>query len=201
MLGLILFCGLLISVISICWNAGLSDIVKAISFTLANHIVIIGFDNMVPTLIQQICDDTLWGAIFWFKLPTNFWFKKSVAKSIRNWMPWKIVVLRARRDSIELENSIHRRASIPYRRGTNMTADSLNIDCLKDSWHSWRCNKCSSFTVFRISDYFAAFNWPICLPNGKYRIVLLLRGWAKILTGNTEKGELYWISSSSTVRQ
>lgn len=32
-----------------------------IVYPLQNHIVIIGFDNMVPTLIQQICDDTHYG--------------------------------------------------------------------------------------------------------------------------------------------
>lgn len=61
-LGLILFCGLLISVISNMLERRVERYREGdIVYPLQNHIVIIGFDNMVPTLIQQICDDTHYG--------------------------------------------------------------------------------------------------------------------------------------------
>ena len=61
-LGLILFCGLLISVISNMLERRIERYREGdIVYPLQNHIVIIGFDNMVPTLIQQICDDTHYG--------------------------------------------------------------------------------------------------------------------------------------------
>ena len=95
---------------------------KAISFTLLqNHIVIIGFDNMVPTLIQQICDDTHYGNCHILIQSTQP--AQEIRSKIQTELDAKnekrIVVLRARRDSIEeLEKTLYYQSarSIPYRR-------------------------------------------------------------------------------------
>lgn len=65
-LGLILFCGLLISVISNMLERRVERYREGdIVYPLQNHIVIIGFDNMVPTLIHKFAMTHIMGiAIF-----------------------------------------------------------------------------------------------------------------------------------------
>ena len=74
-----------------------------IVYPLQNHIVIIGFDNMVPTLIQQICDDTHYGNCHILIQSTQP--AQEIRSKIHTELDAKnekeLVVLRARRDSIE----------------------------------------------------------------------------------------------------
>lgn len=166
-LGLILFCGLLISVISNMLERRVERYREGdIVYPLQNHIVIIGFDNMVPTLIQQICDDTHYGNCHILIQSTQP--AQEIRSKIHTELDAKnekrIVVLRARRDSIEeLEKLYTTKAREVFLIGERdeHDHDSLNIDCLKKivDIHK-RCNKCSliPFTVlFEYQTTFAAF--------------------------------------------
>lgn len=166
-LGLILFCGLLISVISNMLERRVERYREGdIVYPLQNHIVIIGFDNMVPTLIQQICDDTHYGNCHILIQSTQP--AQEIRSKIHTELDAKnekrIVVLRARRDSIEeLEKLYTTKAREVFLIGerNEHDHDSLNIDCLKKivDIHK-RCNKCSliPFTVlFEYQTTFAAF--------------------------------------------
>ena len=166
-LGLILFCGLLISVISNMLERRVERYREGdIVYPLQNHIVIIGFDNMVPTLIQQICDDTHYGNCHILIQSTQP--AQEIRSKIHTELDAKnekrIVMLRARRDSIEeLEKLYTTKAREVFLIGerNEHDHDSLNIDCLKKivDIHK-RCNKCSliPFTVlFEYQTTFAAF--------------------------------------------
>lgn len=61
-LGLLLFTGLLISVVSNMLERRVERYREGeIAYPLENHVVIIGFDEMVPMLVRQICSDPRYG--------------------------------------------------------------------------------------------------------------------------------------------
>lgn len=202
-LGLILFCGLLISVISNMLERRVERYREGdIVYPLQNHIVIIGFDNMVPTLIQQICDDTHYGNCHILIQSTQP--AQEIRSKIHTELDAKnekrIVVLRARRDSIEeLEKLYTTKAREVFLIGerNEHDHDSLNIDCLKKivDIHK-RCNKCSliPFTVlFEYQTTFAAFQLTDLSAEWRKYIEFhpfnFYEGWAKKILVSRQYGK------------
>lgn len=202
-LGLILFCGLLISVISNMLERRVERYREGdIVYPLQNHIVIIGFDNMVPTLIQQICDDTHYGNCHILIQSTQP--AQEIRSKIHTELDAKnekrIVVLRARRDSIEeLEKLYTTKAREVFLIGERdeHDHDSLNIDCLKKivDIHK-RCNKCSliPFTVlFEYQTTFAAFQLTDLSAEWRKYIEFhpfnFYEGWAKKILVSRQYGK------------
>ena len=202
-LGLILFCGLLISVISNMLERRVERYREGdIVYPLQNHIVIIGFDNMVPTLIQQICDDTHYGNCHILIQSTQP--AQEIRSKIHTELDAKnekrIVVLRARRDFIEeLEKLYTTKAREVFLIGERdeHDHDSLNIDCLKKivDIHK-RCNKCSliPFTVlFEYQTTFAAFQLTDLSAEWRKYIEFhpfnFYEGWAKKILVSRQYGK------------
>ena len=136
-IGLILFCGLLISVISNMLERRVERFREGdIVYPMRNHIVIIGFDDMVPTLIQQICDDPKYKKCY--ILVQSSRPAAEIRSKIHTELDAKdekrIVILHARRDSIEdLEKLYTTKAMEVFLIGERdeHDHDSLNIECLK----------------------------------------------------------------------
>lgn len=166
-LGLILFCGLLISVISNMLERRVERFRDGdIVYPLRNHIVIIGFDDMVPTLIQQICTEIHYGKchiLIQSALPAQE-IRSKIHTELDTENEKRIVVLHAQRNSAEeLEKLYTTKAREVFIIGERdeHDHDSLNIDCLKKivSIHT-KCKNCTliPFTVlFENQTTFAAF--------------------------------------------
>lgn len=136
-LGLILFCGILISVISNMLERRVERYrAGEICYSMSEHIIIIGFDEMVPSLISQICADRHYdGAYIVIQSKVD---AESVRSRIHTLLDAKaekrIVVQHAERNSVEeLKNIYTHRAREIFIIGEQdeLDHDSLNIDCLK----------------------------------------------------------------------
>lgn len=203
-LGLILFCGLLISVISNMLERRVERFREGdIVYPLHNHIVIIGFDDMVPTLVQQICAEPKYGKCHILIQSSQ------LASEVRNKIHTeldaenekRIVVLHARRDSTEeLEKLYTTKAREVFLIGerNEHDHDSLNIACLKKivDIHK-RCKNCPliSFTVlFEYQTTFAAFQLTDLSSDWRQYIEFhpfnFYEGWAKkiLVSRNYGKG-------------
>lgn len=136
-IGLILFCGLLISVISNMLERRVERFREGdIVYPMHNHIVVIGFDDMVPTLIQQICNEPQYKKCYILvqssRPATEIRSKIHTELDAEN--EKRIVILHARRDSIEdLEKLYTAKAQEVFLIGERdeHDHDSLNIECLK----------------------------------------------------------------------
>ena len=165
--GLILFCGLLISVLSNMLERRVERYRDGdIAYPMRDHVVIIGFDDMVPTLIQQICNDEQYAGCY-ILVQSN-----QPAQEVRNKIHTelcadeekRIVILHARRDSIEdLEKLSTTKAKEIFLIGerNEHDHDSLNIECLKKivDIHKKQkdCPKISFTVLFEYQTTFAAF--------------------------------------------
>lgn len=136
-IGLILFCGLLISVISNMLERRVERFREGdIVYPMHNHIVVIGFDDMVPTLIQQICQEPKYKKCFILvqsSLPATD-IRNKIHTELDANDEKRIVILHARRDSIEdLEKLYTTKAREVFLIGERdeHDHDSLNIECLK----------------------------------------------------------------------
>lgn len=166
-LGLILFCGLLISVISNMLERRVERFRDGdIVYPLRNHVVIIGFDDMVPTLIQQICTDIHYGKchiLIQSALPAQE-IRSKIHTELDTENEKRIVILHAQRNSTEeLEKLYTTKAREVFIIGERdeHDHDSLNIDCLKkivDIHKKCKNYALISFTVlFENQTTFAAF--------------------------------------------
>lgn len=166
-IGMLLFTGLLISVVSNMLERRVERFREGdIDYQLRDHVVIIGFDEMVPTLIQQICSDPHYGQCYILVQST------CPAVDIRNKVHTlldtknesRIVVLHARRDSKEELYKLHttqaREVFLIGERDEH-DHDSLNIDSLKKivSIHEKKegCPMIPFTVMFEYQTTFAAF--------------------------------------------
>ena len=136
-LGLLLFTGLLISVVSNMLERRVERYREGeIAYPLENHVVVIGFDEMVPMLVLQICSDSRYGNCYILIQSVQ------PAAKVRNRIHTvldvrqerRIVVLHARRNSTEeLEKLCTIRAREIFLIGdaNEYDHDSLNIDSLQ----------------------------------------------------------------------
>lgn len=136
-LGLLLVTGLLISVVSNMLERRVEHYREgSIAYPLENHVVVIGFDEMVPMLVQQICNDPRYGRCYILIQSVR------PAAEIRNRMRTvldmrqerRILVLHAQRTSTEELERLHTtRAREIFLIGESdeYDHDSLNIDSLQ----------------------------------------------------------------------
>lgn len=166
-IGLILFCGILISVFSNMLERRVERFREGdIYYSLSNHVVIIGFNNMVPSLVLQICNDNK------FKGCDILIQSSESAQEIRNKIHTelnskeekRIIILHARRDSTEEIAKLHTtkaREVFLIGEKEEHDHDSLSLDCLKKivELHAQsNCNRLIPFTVlFEYQTSFAAF--------------------------------------------
>lgn len=136
-LGLLLFSGLLISVVSNMLERRVERYREGgISYPLENHVVVIGFDEMVPMLVRQICADSRYGDCY--VLVQSVLPAAKVRNRIRTVLDGRqerrILVSHARRNSTEeLEKLCTTRAREIFLLGeaNEYDHDSLNIDSLQ----------------------------------------------------------------------
>ena len=166
-LGLLLFTGLLISVVSNMLERRVERYRDGeISYPLENHVVIIGFDEMVPMLVQQICSDSRYKNCFVLiqsVVPASF-VRNRIHTVLDVKQERRILVLHAQRNSTEeLEKLYTTRAQKVFLIGESneYDHDSLNIDSLQKivAIHRKRTN-CPRIPVSVLFEYqttYAAF--------------------------------------------
>lgn len=136
-LGLLLFTGLLISVVSNMLERHVERYREGnISYPLENHVVIIGFDEMVPMLIQQICTDSQYEDCY--ILIQSIQPASEVRSRIHTVLDIKqekrILVLHAQRNSTEELEKLYTtsaREIFLIGESNEYDHDSLNIDSLQ----------------------------------------------------------------------
>lgn len=136
-IGTIIFSGCLVSVISNLLQRHVEDYKKGlINYQLEGHIVIIGFDDMVPSLIDQICRDPKYDGCNILVQTTESAqkVKESINRALQKKNEKRVIMSNARRDSLEdLANLCTPQAREVYVIGNRdeMDHDSLNIECLR----------------------------------------------------------------------
>lgn len=166
-LGLLLFTGLLISVVSNMLERRVERYREGeIAYPLENHVVVIGFDEMVPMLVRQICSDSRYGNCYILIQSVQ------PAAKVRNRIHTvldarqerRILVLHAQRNSTEeLEKLCTTRAREIFLIGeaNEYDHDSLNIDSLQKivAIHSKtrNCPRIPVSVLFEYQTTYAAF--------------------------------------------
>lgn len=165
--GLILFCGLLISVLSNMLERRVERYRDGdISYPMQGHVVIIGFDDMVPMLIRQICNDSRYGNCYILVqscMPTPE-VRSKIHTELGAKDEKRIVILYARRDSAEDLKKLYTpqaREIFLIGERNEHDHDSLNIECLKKivDIHKQHkdCPKKTFTVLFEYQTTFAAF--------------------------------------------
>lgn len=166
-LGLLLFTGLLISVVSNMLERRVERYREGeIAYPLENHVVVIGFDEMVPMLVQQICSDPRYGNCY--VLIQSVQPAAKVRSCIHTVLDVRqerrILVLHAQRNSTEeLEKLCTTRAReiLLIGEANEYDHDSLNIDSLQKivEIHSKKpnCPRISVSVLFEYQTTYAAF--------------------------------------------
>ena len=137
LLGTILLGGCLISVISNMLQRHVENFKEGgITYKLKNHVVIIGFDDMVPSLIAQICRDERYGDCHILVQTTEpaQVVKGYIDRSLPKKQEGRVLMANARRDSEEdLQRlcTTHAREVFVIGNRDEVDHDSMNIDCLK----------------------------------------------------------------------
>ena len=166
-LGLVLVTGLLISVVSNMLERRVERYREGeIAYPLENHVVVIGFDEMVPMLVRQICSEPRYGNCYILIQSVQ------PAAKVRNRIHTvldarqerRILVLHAQRNSTEeLEKlcTTHAREIFLIGEANEYDHDSLNIDSLQKivAIHS-KTRNCPHIPVSVLFEYqttYAAF--------------------------------------------
>ncbi len=166
-LGLVLVTGLLISVVSNMLERRVERYREGeIAYPLENHVVVIGFDEMVPMLVRQICSEPRYGNCYILIQSVQ------PAAKVRNRIHTvldarqerRILVLHAQRNSTEeLEKLCTTRAREIFLIGeaNEYDHDSLNIDSLQKivAIHSKtrNCPRIPVSVLFEYQTTYAAF--------------------------------------------
>ena len=166
-LGLLLFSGLLISVVSNMLERRVERYREGeIAYPLENHVVVIGFEEMVPMLVHQICSDPRYGDCYILIQSVR------PAAEVRNRIHTlldarqerRILVLHAQRNSTEeLEKLCTTRAREIFLIGeaNEYDHDSLNIDSLQKiveiHGKTRNCPRISVSVLFEYQTTYAAF--------------------------------------------
>lgn len=136
--GFILFCGVMISVFSNIIQRRVDDYINgAIRYKhLKNHIVIIGYDEIMPSLVKQKCQDPQCRDSDFLILSkkNSVDVREQVTSMLTKEEEKRIIVYCGRRDSVvELKNLNLQNAKEVYLLGNrqNIGHDALNIDCLR----------------------------------------------------------------------
>lgn len=136
-LGLVLVTGLLISVVSNMLERRVERYREGeIAYPLENHVVVIGFDEMVPILVRQICSDPRYGNCYILiqSVQPAAEVRNRIHTVLEARQERRILVLHAQRNSTEeLEKLCTTRAREIFLIGeaNEYDHDSLNIDSLQ----------------------------------------------------------------------
>ncbi|MBO7553251.1 MAG: hypothetical protein J6T82_04365 [Bacteroidaceae bacterium] len=193
LIGTILFGGCLISVISNMLQRHVENFKEGgISYQLKDHVVIIGFDDMVPSLIAQICRDPRYEGCHILVQTTEpaQTVKGYIDRNLPKKQEGRVLMANARRDSEEdLQRLYTTQAREVFVIGNRdeVDHDSMNIDCLKKivEIHK-RAKNCpiipftvffayhNTFSVFQVTDL--AEEWRKYI---EFRPFNFYEGWAK----------------------
>lgn len=166
-LGMLLFTGLLISVVSNMLERRVERYREGgIAYPLENHVVVIGFDEMVPMLVRQICSDPAYGNCH--VLIQSVQPSGTVRNRIRTVLDARymrrILVLNAQRNSTEeLKRLCTTKAREIFLIGESneYDHDSLNIDSLQKIVEIHRqkrnCKRIPVSVLFEYQTTYAAF--------------------------------------------
>lgn len=136
-LGLLLFTGILISVVSNMLERRVERYREGdIAYPLENHVVVIGFDEMVPMLVRQICADPRYGNCYVLiqSVQSAAKVRSRIHTVLDARQERRILVLHAQRNSTEeLEKLCTTKAREIFLIGEadEYDHDSLNIDSLQ----------------------------------------------------------------------
>ena len=166
-LGLLLFTGLLISVVSNMLERRVERYREGeIAYPLENHVVVIGFDEMVPMLVRQICSDSRYGNCYILiqSVQPAAKVRNRIHTVLNARQERRILVLHAQRNSTEeLEKLCTTCAREIFLIGeaNEYDHDSLNIDSLQKivAIHSKtrNCPRIPVSVLFEYQTTYAAF--------------------------------------------
>lgn len=166
-LGLLLFTGLLISVVSNMLERRVERYREGeIAYPLENHVVVIGFDEMVPMLVRQICSEPRYGNCYILiqSVQPAAKVRNRIHTVLNARQERRILVLHAQRNSTEeLEKLCTTRAREIFLIGeaNEYDHDSLNIDSLQKivEIHSKtrNCPRIPVSVLFEYQTTYAAF--------------------------------------------
>lgn len=166
-LGLLLFTGLLISVVSNMLERRVERYREGeIAYPLENHVVVIGFDEMVPMLVRQICSDPRYGSCYVLiqSVQPAAKVRSCIHTVLDARQERRILVLHAQRNSTEeLEKLCTTRAReiLLIGEANEYDHDSLNIDSLQKivEIHSKKpnCPRIPVSVLFEYQTTYAAF--------------------------------------------
>ena len=133
--GFILFCGVMISVFSNIIQRRVDNYINgAVRYKhLKDHVVIIGFDEIMPSLVKQKCQDSPSDILILSK-KNSVDVREQVTSMLTEEEKKRIIIYCGRRDSEEeLRNLNLTKAKEVYILGNrqNIGHDALNIDCLR----------------------------------------------------------------------
>lgn len=201
--GMILFVGILISVISNMLERRIERYREGdIRYSLSNHIVIIGFDKIAPSLIAQLCDDANYDGcqILIQSVMSSQEIRDKLHEHLSETQEKRLTIFHARRNAEEellLLNTHKAREVFLLGENDEPDHDFVNIECLKKivNIHK-RQPGCpminftvlfeyqSTFAVFQITDL--ASEWRKYI---KFHPINFHEEWAKRLIVTREYGQ------------
>ena len=136
LLGSVVFCGSVISVISNILERRVESFRNGqISYKMKNHVVIIGFNDMVPALIKQILENPAYNGyriLVQSETPTEF-VRNRIHINIPENLENRIIILNAKRNSLEelvKLCTVYAKEVFIIGESKEFDHDSINIDCL-----------------------------------------------------------------------
>ena len=163
-LGVIIFGGMLISVLSNMLQRRVENFrTGKNTYVIENHYVILGYDEIVPSIIKQICTNADAYVLLQSSLPSEEIAEK-IHSSIAQDCEKRVIIKNGHRTSInDLEKLKLNQAYNIYIVGDRAKAshDAMNIDCMEKVYEILEKNKGKGLpesitTVFEDSDTYAA---------------------------------------------
>ena len=164
LLGVIVFGGMLISVLSNMLERRIENYRKGKNtYVIDNHYVILGYDEIVPSIIKQICTNKEAYVLLQSSLPSEEIAEK-IHSSIAQDCEKRVIIKNGHRTSVnDLEELKLNQACSIYIVGdrTKPSHDAMNIDCMEKVYAILEKNKDKGLpesitTVFEDQDTYAA---------------------------------------------
>ena len=164
LLGVVVFGGMLISVLSNMLERRIENFRKGKnSYVIDNHYVILGYDEIVPSIIKQICTNKDAYVLLQSSLPSED-ISEKIHSSIAQDCEKRVIIKNGHRTSVnDLEELKLNQACCIYIVGdrTKPSHDAMNIDCMEKVCEILEKNKDKGLpesitTVFEDQDTYAA---------------------------------------------
>lgn len=164
LLGVVVFGGMLISVLSNMLERRIENYRKGKNlYVIEDHYVILGYDEIVPSIIKQICTNENAYVLLQSSLPSED-ISEKIHASIAQECEKRIIIKNGHRTSMkDLEELKLNQANSIYIVGdrTKPSHDAMNIDCMEKMYDVLNTNKekglpKSITTVFEDQDTYAA---------------------------------------------